>query len=386
MARPADGLPVHGSANESSEAHHSRRRELVSRNGRKCETGRDTIRPNVSLEGDSVILREFLYVDTDKVRAMLAQLAGGVAEEEHETSRHEKRNTVGPRSVAQHLQVTGGERYTQKSLGDTIFPTLEDELEAQGLLRDISEEVSENLEWTSGNLKKIAPPGSLVRVTAMGSLTDARYTASVFAGFASVALGLQGLGIDFGPAAPPVPPGKGKAKSSSPRPGKQAPAGHERQLEDSIPDFEGPSGADGKSLRAITRVARGVFTPGLHLNLFPVDSGEALISARLQEGRQYLDTEADVLFARYGMERQEWTMVGSIGSYGPEDTSMPDMDFVRPGGAVDRGSFAEGINALMKHLGGLGFVDLPQYPGFSIIPFAVYRSIPRSPALMALRE
>ncbi|WP_455757949.1 DUF6414 family protein [[Kitasatospora] papulosa] len=115
-----------------------------------------------------MILREFLYVDTDKVRAMLAQLAGGVAEEEHETSRHEKRNTVGPRSVAQHLQVTGGERYTQKSLGDTIFPTLEDELEAQGLLRDISEEVSENLEWTSGNLKKIAPPGSLVRVTAMG--------------------------------------------------------------------------------------------------------------------------------------------------------------------------------------------------------------------------
>ncbi|MFI9314028.1 hypothetical protein ACIG0B_12285 [Streptomyces althioticus] len=334
-----------------------------------------------------MILREFLYVDTDKVRAMLAQLAGGVAEEERETSRQEKRNTVGPRSFAQHLQVTGEEKYTQKSLGDAIFPTLEDELESNGLLRDISEEVSEESEWTSGNLKKIAPPGSLVRVTAMGSLFDARYTASVFADFASVALGLQGLGVDFlGAATAPTPAGKGRANKSAPRPPKRVPTDSERQLEDAIPDFKGPSGADGESLRAITRVARGVFSPGLHLNLFPVNSGDALIGARLQEGRQYLDTEADILFARYGMERQAWTLVGSIGSYGPEDTSMPDLDFVRPGGAVNRGSFAEGINVLMKHLGGLGFVDLPQHPGFSMIPFAVYRSIPRNLEAVALRE
>ncbi|MFJ4579895.1 DUF6414 family protein [Streptomyces echinatus] len=333
-----------------------------------------------------MILREFLYVDTDKVRAMLAQLAGGVAEEERETSRQEKRNTVGPRSFAQHLQVTGEERYTQKSLGDAIFPTLEDELESQGLLRDISEEVSDNSEWISGNLRRIAPPGSLVRVTAMGSLFDARYAASVFAGFASVAIGLQGLGVDFNAAAAPTPPGKGKGKQSGPRPPKQVPADSGRCLEDAIADFTGPSGADGESLRAITRIARGVFAPGLHLNLFPVDSGDALIGARLQEGRQYLDSEADILFARYGMERQEWTLVGSIGSYGPEDTSMPDLDFVRPGGAVDRGTFAEGINALMKHLGGIGFVDLPQHPGFSVIPFAVYRAIPRNPGGLALHE
>lgn len=316
---------------------------------------------------------------------MLAQLSGGVAEEERETTRQEKRNTVGPRSLAQHLQVTGEERYTQKSLGDAIFPALEDELEAQGLLRDISEEVSEISEWTSGNLRKIAPPGSLVRVTGMGSLFDARYAASVFSGFASVALGLQGLGFDFGGAAS-VPPGRTKGKQSGQRPPKRAQTDDERQLEDAIPDFKGPGGADGETLRAITRVARGVFAPGLHLNLFPVETGEALIGARLQEGRQYLDSEADILFARYGMERQEWTLVGSIGSYGPEDTSMADLDFVRPGGAVNRGSFAEGINVLMKHLGGLGFVDLPQYPGFSVIPFAVYRSIPRNPELVALRE
>ncbi|WP_432098868.1 DUF6414 family protein [Streptomyces sp. WAC 04229] len=334
-----------------------------------------------------MILREFLYVDTDKVRAMLAQLDGGVAEEERETSTQERRSTVGPRSFAQHLQVTGSERYTQKSLGDTLFPTLEEALESEGLLKDVSEEVSDLSQWTSGSMKEIAPPGSLVRITAMGSLFDSRYTASVFSAFASVALGLQGMGV-LAPDSSKAPPGKGKGRGGQqgpkpPRPGQVPP---DRQLEDAIPDFAGVAGVDGNSLRAIVRMARGIFAPGLHINLAPVDAGSVLIGSRLQEGRQYLDTEADILFARYGTEPQEWTLVGSVGSYGPEDTSLPDFNFFRPDGTVDRANFAENINGFMKTLGGMGFIDLPQYPGFSVIPFAVYRAIPRTSALLAVRD
>ena len=38
---------------------------------------------------------EFLYVDTDKVRGMQAQLDGGLAEEEHQTSKNGRRAGVG---------------------------------------------------------------------------------------------------------------------------------------------------------------------------------------------------------------------------------------------------------------------------------------------------
>ncbi|WP_326650972.1 DUF6414 family protein [Streptomyces sp. NBC_01750] len=322
-----------------------------------------------------MILREFLYVDTDKVRAMLAQLDGGVAEEERETSRDEKKNTIGPRSVAQHLQVTGSERYTQKSLGDAIFPMLEDALETESLLRDISVEAADITQWTSGNLKEIAPPGSLVRITAPGSLFDTRYAAGVFSGFASVATGLQGIGAL--PSSAPTGSSPRTGKQGQQRPPKSGQMQPERQLEDAIVDFYGMEGVDGASLRSIIRMARGIFAPGLHINLSPVDSGEVLIGSRLQEGRQYLDTEADILFARYGTSRQEWTLVGSVGSYGPEDTELPDLAFTNPDGTVNRGQFADSINGLMKYLGGMGFIDLPQHPGFSLIPFAVYRSIPR---------
>ncbi|MCH6162887.1 DUF6414 family protein [Streptomyces marispadix] len=326
-----------------------------------------------------MILREFLYVDTDKVRALLAQLDGGIVEESRETERVEKRTTIGPRSAAQHLQGTGSESYTNKSLGDALFPTLEDALESELLLHDISVEASEVDSWETGNLKTKYPPGSLVRITALGSLFDTRYAASAFAAFGHVNVGLQGIGAS--PSNQSQPPGKGKQGQQRARQAKKDDGAD--QLEDAIPDFPGIDGLDGNALRSFVRIAKGVFTPGLHINLIPAKG--ALVSARLQEGRQYLDTEAEILFARYGTERNEWTLVGSIGSYGTEETELPDMDFYNSDGSINRGEFAESMNAQMRNLGRIGFIDLPQHPGFSLIPFAVYRTIPRSSELVQMR-
>lgn len=331
-----------------------------------------------------MILREFLYVDTDKVRAMLAQLEGGVAEEERETNRDEKRTTVGPRTVAQHFQGVGSERYTQKSLGDALFPMLEDALESEFLLRDISEEVTDADLWNSGDIQQLAPPGSLVRITAPGSLFDSRYVANSFSAFAAVSIGLQGLGALETPP-PRQSSGKNaKGQQRKPKPGEAT----QEQLEDTIPDFRMKSGdsvIDALDLRSILQISRGVFAPGLHMNLSPVEASDILITSRLQEGRQYLDSESDILFARYGTEEQEWTVVGSVGHYGSKDPAQPDDAFFNSSGAVSRGKLATFINAHMRTLAETGFVDLVQHPGVSVIPFAVYRSIPRAAGEIAVR-
>ncbi|WP_208515895.1 hypothetical protein [Streptomyces sp. NEAU-YJ-81] len=321
-----------------------------------------------------MILREFLYVDTDKVRAMLAQIDGGIAEESRETERKEKRTTVGPRVAGQYFQGSGSETYTNKSLGDALFPMLEQALESESLLRDISEEVREPGQWSSGELKRRLPVGSLVRVTAMGSLFDTRYATSAFSAFGSVMVGLNDMG--HLPVVKQASQSKAKQGGQQRRTPKQKPADGPAALEDSIPDFPDIGGADGRTLRAFVRISKGVFAPGLHVNLTPAKG--VLINSRLQEGRQYLDSEADVLFARYRTEQQEWTVVGSIGSYGTEETSLPDMNFYNADGSLNRAEFAETMNAQMRNLGRLGFIDLPQHPGFSLIPFAVYRAIPRS--------
>lgn len=325
-----------------------------------------------------MILREFLYVDTDKVRGMLAQLDGGVLEEERETTRDDKRTQGGVGRFAQHYSAWGSERLVQKSLGDALFPTLEAALESEGVLQDISESLTEREYWTPDRLQADVPPGTVVRITAQGSLFDARYVASIFAGFATTYQGLQGLGTV--PSASSTTP-RGKKPQQQPK--QQAKPDMQPQLEDSIPELGASAAEEGigtDQLRAMIRVSRGIFTPGLHLNLSPTNNDEFIVGARLQEGRQFLDSDTDILFARYGIGQQEWTLVGTIGHYAQDvnDGSNDAASFASGDESVNRARMASFVNRFMGQLGSQGFIDLPQLPGFSVVPLAVYRVIPGS--------
>jgi hypothetical protein len=117
----------------------------------------------------------------------------------------------------------------------------------------------------------------------------------------------------------------------------------------------------------------------LYLNLLPTDDERCVVSARLEEGRSFLDSEVDVLFARYGVGLQEWTLVGIIGHHGmSEDVDMDDADFMDDEHVV-RSRFSEYVSRFTKLLGQLGLIDLVQAPAFSVVPIAVYRVLnPRS--------
>ncbi len=326
-----------------------------------------------------MVLREFLYVDTDKVRGMLAQLDGGVFVEERETTRDDKRSQAGVSRFVQHYQTWGSERQIQKSLGDALFPTLEDTLEVQGVIMDISRELADPAYWTATRLHAEVPPGTIVRITGPGSLFDARYIAATFAGFATAYQGLQGL--NFVPQPPQPQATRGRKQ---PNKKKDEPRGERQsQLEDGVPELgiqAEETGFDSDTLRAIIRVSRGIFAPGLHLNLFPTSDDRYTVGARLQEGRAFLDSDPDVLFARYGVGQQEWTLVGTVGHYATADegaeTQKPDL--VGADENVQRARFATGVNAFLGQLGASGFTDLPQHPGFSVVPLAVYRITPNT--------
>lgn len=325
-----------------------------------------------------MILREFLYVDTDKVRAMLAQLDDGIAEERRETTKQDRRTEGGFKGFAGHYQGWGEEKYVTKSLGDVLFPSLEDALESEGLIKDLSEELQDQDYWVS-QLRESVPPGSLVRITSQGSLFDARYIAASLAGFGATYRGLEAIGADI----PSTGRAGAKGKSSSAKSQSRRDTDAE-QIEDLIPDFPPIPLDSGKKidrdyLRGIVQISRGLFMPGLHLNLHPTDDDTFTIGARLQEGRHFLDGDSEILFARYGAGRQEWTLVGTVGHYAPDndqDLPAPDM-IIDEDGRVRRGKMTNMINLHIRYMGGVGFVDVPQWPGFNVVPLAVYRTIPR---------
>ncbi|WP_157431734.1 DUF6414 family protein [Actinomadura hibisca] len=328
-------------------------------------------------------LREFLYVDTEKVRSMLAQIEGGIEEDERNTVRTDKRTEGGVRGFASHYQNWADERYVNKSFGDALFPVLEQSLEVHNLLADISDQLTDVELWRSGTIADSWPAGSMVRITSPGSLFDSRFVASSLAGTAATYMGLQGL-LDEGQSRQGASRGGNNRRSQ----GSRSSEGDGTQnLEDLIPDYQISSEMEflpSSQLRALIRVARGLFSPGLHMNLTPTDDDEIVISARLQEGRQFLDSEPDVLFARYGLDVQEWTMVGLVGHHAAPASTTPSFEDFANDEGLKRGKAASTVNSFMKVMGVTGLTDLPQHPGFSMVPIAVYRTMitPASTELM----
>lgn len=128
------------------------------------------------------ILREYLYVDTTRVRSMLAQQDEGVIERSVSASRDHREGSVGFRQILGYARNWGDDTEITKSLGDLMFPALEAGLEATGFLSDVSDIARDTDRWRSGQLESEYPAGSIVRVSAPANLFDARYLAQTFAG------------------------------------------------------------------------------------------------------------------------------------------------------------------------------------------------------------
>lgn len=323
-------------------------------------------------------LREFLYVDTDKTRALLAQLDDGIIESVENKDSYRKRFGGGLKAIVEVAEDSGKEEVSRKSTSDALFLTLEQALEADGELADISEQVANTSTWENeGSLEQEFPSGSIVRITAAGFLFDSSYFADSLSNFAAVNAGLANLSGTMASPTPVVPPKARQEQRKSQEKGALAvaPEWPDLPLEARIPMGGpiGPAGIDGRTLRGLIQMTRGLYNPGLNLQLFPCDGTDAIVSCRLQEGRRYLDSEKDVLFARYGVVPQEWTVVGYIGQYPRPLEIAPEQNFMGGKGNVIRAKVSKGVHSLLQYLGTLGFADLAQPQTVSVVPLAVYR-------------
>ena len=244
----------------------------------------------------------------------------------------------------------------------SLFPTLEQALESEGILTDLSADLVDDDFWGDPMREQFAP-GSLVRITAPGALFDARYVGALFSAFATSWQGLINVGVAKAEpvAAPPLRKGQqgGQRSQKSPSPWRLAFV-RLRTISRTWISWTAIPRSVGSTCRVFQRCKEAYFPPGIHLNMRPAKSERAIVTARLQEGRKYLDSDAEVLFSRYGVGLQEWTLVGSIGHYGhgaaPESPSLINED----DGSVNRADFVEFVNNLLLNMGETGFVDLPR--------------------------
>lgn len=325
-----------------------------------------------------IIFREFLYADIERTRSLFAQRLGGIPEEDRVTDSVFRHYALGVQRYLGAGKEIRSEQYEQRSLLDALFPALENLLEVEGWLTDISDVVHNTEDDDPGILRSKIEPGSIVRFTARGTLFDAEFVAKILAG---VSVAADGISTFANPTQLNSGQQKQKPKGQRGKLESEVPA-KTPQLEDLIEDF--PSGIMGglppNFLRSMVRVARGMFPNGLYL-LLEGDGGVGwTATARLQKGRQYLEAEPDILFSRYGTAPHDWTIVGTVGYFAePSDSNMLEgVDFTNDDKSVSRTKFVTGLNALTTMVANLGFADSPAFPGFTIIPLAVYRTIPHA--------
>lgn len=318
-----------------------------------------------------MFLREYVYVDTDRVAGIASQLYEGVPERATNVANRRKQLQADLKLVGGSWGSEQGET-VEKSLGDALFKDVELDLESLGMLTDISGELAANDTWDG--LSHLLQPGRVIRLTAHGTLFHPAQISESLVGLATAAHGLVDVGAAGDDPEPVIPP---KAKAGQPRkatvPNRSA-ATLPLLPEDALPagDVIPFMGVRRELFAGIIKVIRGTFREGLHLQLRPSGTDGPIVSSRLEMGRRFLDSTPEVLFSRYGLVEQEWTVVGVIGQLGRQTPPTSD-GIVNPDASINRAKIVDLVASLLH--GAAGLVDLPSGDGFSVVPFAVYRSL-----------
>jgi hypothetical protein len=113
---------------------------------------------------------------------------------------------------------------------------------------------------------------------------------------------------------------------------------------------------------------------GISLRAMPCgdDNPECSFSGTLLNRSEYIEPERGAIFARLGMRPSNWTMVGIIARFAPEEEAAP---LANPAG-FDRAAIEAITIGLMDRIESLGLSAAPAFPGIAVIPLALYRLLP----------
>ncbi|MFH9471223.1 hypothetical protein ACH4LT_28745 [Streptomyces clavifer] len=277
-------------------------------------------------------MRDYLYVDTPRVRTLLAQLSSGLPEEKR--SDHTRRwtdhltGTEGPG----HEEMTSDQEV--RSLAELHVAMLEDDSEYTEMLLDVSDVSKKSKNWNRGRLHKALHPGSLIRVKGPTSVIHpASFAASVAA-------------------------------------------------------FDAFS-EDSEFAKDVSKIVHAMYGQHQHLTLrvFPCGENEweYQYSGVISDPGNYLAGEREVLFSRLGADPQEWTTLAMISRIPERDSTSPAVRFERAisslqaamgdGEEVNRLVLERMIQETSRAMEGMGLSEAPTWPAISVIPLAVYRTV-----------
>lgn len=300
------------------------------------------------------MLRDFVYLDTERLKSILAQVEEGVLEEMSETSGSSKSIDAGVEASVPLLAKLGGAgRYVVESqqtatrtLHDHIYNYVESRLEERDELLILNDALNQN-DWLDDNERMAISPTAFALVRGSVVINDYERMKDFVVNFNKIA-GAVGRLPNYTKARQ-MPNQKGKALLENASKQLQQPKAQMDDLD--------------IVLRAFVRV-------GTVVRIMPfANQPEARVCADL-DNPLALRMPLDSLIYRFGSApRAQWTLFGQLASV-PLSTDKP-FEFVGSLGAELERAIQGMFNA-MRNLEPL--IGSVAYPEISMIPIALYRS------------
>lgn len=311
-------------------------------------------------------LRDFLYLDVDRVRSLLSQLERGVVEQVVERFKQSKEGRAGA-SLFQIFDLGGSlvrEKASEqtKTLQDALFLLFEEAATDTGLFH-LSADLADERAWADGSIHDSVSEGELVKLTAPTRILDSKHFHERVERFAEWPRLIASFAAQDTLAS------------------IKSPKQRERKLDElAAASFGGSAGFE--LIRDIGRFAELFMGGQIVLRQFPCGEARpdfALVGTLLDRAG-FLQEEREALFAKYGAATASWTVVSQVATVPKPDEDRTDElqlhDLVDDEtDRISRTQFEDMAVQLMRLFETIGIAEGPIYPSIAVTPIAVFREV-----------
>ncbi|MEV0758229.1 hypothetical protein [Streptosporangium sp. NPDC050280] len=325
-------------------------------------------------------VREYFYVDLQRVRSYYAQLNRGIIEgivsKESKTSKGEAQAKLmgfGPSGSRE----TGRAREETRSLHEISAVIFEEICEKESLIHEVGPLLANLSAWRSGEIHQELYEGQLVRFTGSLDLHDPAFFGQRVDQFQRFVSAFVGIAMEEQGARPATPPARQGGRTTQGNRAKDAKEVREEKKAELVKSML--QGMSPEKIAEIKDLVASLANDAVSIRAFPFgeDHREFNLSGALLSRSEYMQNEREELYSRYGYTLDNWTMVAQIARI-PKRTPAEAPSFNIEGelivnGRMDRIAMERIGVSLIKYIEAFGLAEGPIYPSISVTPLAVYR-------------
>lgn len=325
-------------------------------------------------------VREFLYVDLQRIRSYYTQLNRGIIDSVVSRDIKDVHGEAQARLLGFGAGAGGGfqrAREESRSLQDLNYVIFEELFEKEGLIRDIDELVDDPTAWGEGRVHGSIDEGSIIRYTGLIQILDPKFVQDrinqlirLVSAFVGTQIGEQ----QSQAATPPVRQGGSTRSGQRAESGEQAREKLKQELLKTV-----LSGTSIGQIKDIAEMIAAFTNDAISVRVLPcgLDHPEYHFAGTLLSRSEYIQEEREALFARYGTKLEDWTVVMQVARIPPKTvpSGMPKFDkpLVNADEIIERTAFERMVVDLIAGIEGMGLAEGSRHPAISTTILAIYR-------------